>query len=403
MAMGLVGGVLSACFILANSKWIKFRRAYASKYKILDAYPYTILAALITALITFPLHDVRLGSFAALKDLYQDSPLVPYPHSKLNSDWSDFSVYLSLPIFMFVRMILLIIALSIPVPAGVVIPVLVIGASFGRIFGEAVSYFADGISLSPGIYALIGTAAIGSGITHTLSISVILFEITGQLVFALPVIIVVVIAQGVSQKLSVSIFDSISLIRGLPYLPDLSLNTASKTAKDIMEPKVDLFLTMKTSLRDMKEFLKSWAETPNYRATFIPIVDSAETKTLVGTTTHEALLSFVTALQYEINKEKEKRQAKLEQLEAEGRSTQKYLEKQRKRTFDIRKRIKKLIQSAPIQFQLDTPLNQIHLFFITLRLPNAFVTKNGKLVGMITRDALQKSISFGNETVFMNV
>jgi hypothetical protein len=31
-----VGGVLSACFILANSKWIKFRRAYASKYKILE-------------------------------------------------------------------------------------------------------------------------------------------------------------------------------------------------------------------------------------------------------------------------------------------------------------------------------------------------------------------------------
>ncbi len=86
-------------------------------------------------------------------------------------------------------MILLIIALSIPVPAGVVIPVLVIGASFGRIFGEAVSYFAGGMSLSPGIYAIIGTAAIGAGITHTLSISVILFEITGQLNFALPVIV----------------------------------------------------------------------------------------------------------------------------------------------------------------------------------------------------------------------
>jgi len=34
--MGLIGGVLSACFILANSKWIKFRRAYASQYKILE-------------------------------------------------------------------------------------------------------------------------------------------------------------------------------------------------------------------------------------------------------------------------------------------------------------------------------------------------------------------------------
>jgi len=54
----------------------------------------------------------------------------------------------------------------------------------------------------------------------------------------------------------------------------LICSTVSKTAKDIMEHNVDLFLTMKTSLRDMKEFLKQWANTPNYRTTFIPIVDS---------------------------------------------------------------------------------------------------------------------------------
>jgi chloride channel 2 len=150
-------------------------------------------------------------------------------------------------------MVLLILALSMPLPLGVVIPVLVIGASFGRMVGEAVNFGSGGNSLSPGIYAIVGTAAIGSGITHTLSMSVIMFEITGQLNFALPVIVstrslpnivvaspvrrsvwpslvlivalqlVVVIAQGVSQKLSVSIFDSISLIRGLPFLPDLGL------------------------------------------------------------------------------------------------------------------------------------------------------------------------------------
>src|SRR5688572_14654231 len=93
-------------------------------------------------------------------------------------------------------MILLILALSMPLPLGVVIPVLVIGASFGRMVGEAVGFATDGNSLSPGIYAIVGTAAIGSGITHTLSISVILFEITGQLNFALPVIVSTPILQS---------------------------------------------------------------------------------------------------------------------------------------------------------------------------------------------------------------
>jgi chloride channel 2 len=406
IAMGVAGGALSACFIFVNSKWIKFRRAYATTYPLLNPYPYTFVAGIVTAIITFPgaIDDpIGLGSFAALKDLYQGSPLVPYPPGKLNTDWSDISVYFSLIMFMVFRMVLLILALSMPLPLGVVIPVLVIGASFGRMVGEAVNFGSGGNSLSPGIYAIVGTAAIGSGITHTLSMSVIMFEITGQLNFALPVILVVVIAQGVSQKLSVSIFDSISLIRGLPFLPDLGLGTVSKTARDIMEPRVENFLTMKTSLRDMKQFLQRWATTDNFRTYSIPIVDSPENKTLVGTTNYEALLGFVTSLQYEINKEKENRQAKLDALIAQGRSTAEFLDKQRKKKFDIRHKLKQIIQGAPIQFQPDTPLSQVHLFFITLRLQNAFVTKNGKLAGMISRDALQKAISFGNETVFQHV
>ena len=133
------------------------------------------------------------------------------------------------------------------------------------------------------------------------------------------------------------------------------------------------------------------------------LFSNLENKTLVGTTNYEALLGFVTTLQYEINKEKEKKQAKLDEIIAQGKSTAEFLDKQRKKKFDIRHKLKQIIQGAPIQFQPDTTLSQVHLFFITLRLQNAFVTKNGKLAGMITRDALQKAISFGNETVFQHV
>jgi len=47
-----------------------------------------------------------------------------------------------------------------------------------------------------------------------------------------------------------------------------------------MEPRVDNFLTMKTSLRDMKQFLQRWATTENFRTYSIPIVDSPGKLTL---------------------------------------------------------------------------------------------------------------------------
>jgi len=51
-----------------------------------------------------------------------------------------------------------------------------------------------------------------------------------------------------------------------------------------------------------------------------------------------------------------------------------------------------IIQPTPIRFLESTPLTQIHLLFITLRLSNAFVTSNGKLKGVITRQSLREAI-----------
>eukprot|EP01126_Amoeba_proteus_P060346 TRINITY_DN7974_c0_g1_i4.p1 TRINITY_DN7974_c0_g1~~TRINITY_DN7974_c0_g1_i4.p1 ORF type:complete len:215 (-),score=68.03 TRINITY_DN7974_c0_g1_i4:336-980(-) len=61
--------------------------------------------------------------------------------------------------------------------------------------------------------------------------------------------------------------------------------------------------------------------------------------------------------------------------------------------------IRKMIQSAsedynnhtpPFIFDPSTPVEQVHSCFITLRLHNAFVTKNGRVLGTITRNALME-------------
>jgi len=58
-------------------------------------------------------------------------------------------------------------------------------------------------------------------VTHTISTSVIVFELTGQITHILPVMIAVLIANAISSLLQPSFYDSIILIKELPYLPDL--------------------------------------------------------------------------------------------------------------------------------------------------------------------------------------
>ena len=67
------------------------------------------------------------------------------------------------------------------------------GAAFGRVVGEMMDFaFIKGINgrlISPGGYAVVGAAAMAGGVTHTISTSVIVFELTGQITHILPVMV----------------------------------------------------------------------------------------------------------------------------------------------------------------------------------------------------------------------
>lgn len=67
------------------------------------------------------------------------------------------------------------------------------GAGFGRLIGELMALmFPGGINgrlVSPGGYAVVGAAALAGASTHTISTSVIVFELTGQITHILPVMV----------------------------------------------------------------------------------------------------------------------------------------------------------------------------------------------------------------------
>lgn len=83
-------------------------------------------------------------------------------------------------------------------------------------------------TIMPGAYATVGAAALAGAVTHTLSVSVILFEMTSSITHVIPILIAVLIANGVARFLTPSIYDLIIRSKKLPYLPDLLPNTSGE-------------------------------------------------------------------------------------------------------------------------------------------------------------------------------
>lgn len=78
----------------------------------------------------------------------------------------------------------------------------------------------------PGAYSTVGAAAFTGAVTHTMSVCVILFEMTSSIAHVIPVLIAVLIANGVARFLTPSIYDLVIRSKKMPYLPDLLPNTS---------------------------------------------------------------------------------------------------------------------------------------------------------------------------------
>ena len=111
---------------------------------------------------------------------------------------------LSLAMATIIRTFLIIISYGCKVPAGIFVPSMAVGASFGRMVGIMVQAFRvafpdstffstcepDVPCITPGTYAFLGAAAALSGIMHiTVSVVVIMFELTGALTYILPTMV----------------------------------------------------------------------------------------------------------------------------------------------------------------------------------------------------------------------
>jgi len=140
----------------------------------------------------------------------------------------------SISVAMMVKAALTVITFGIMLPAGIFIPTLGVGACAGRIIGIGMQWLqirypdialfsackGDADCVIPGLYAMVGAAATLSGVTRTtVSLAVIMFELTDTLTYAVPVMLSVLVAKTVADALEPKgIYDLVIELNQLPYL-----------------------------------------------------------------------------------------------------------------------------------------------------------------------------------------
>ena len=167
------------------------------------------------------------------------------------------------------KFVLTVLGLVCTMPAGVFGPVFAIGAIFGRLYGHIVNKLFK-INMESA-FAMAASAGCFSGFSHTVSSALMVFEITGQTTYLAPLLLSSLIANLVGQSLSMGIFDVLLAIKNLPHLPSIkSKEVYSMTAGDVMN-KVDYYLEKENLL--MINAMTVLSKMPKNTYLKVPIID----------------------------------------------------------------------------------------------------------------------------------
>lgn len=107
------------------------------------------------------------------------------------------------------------------IPAGLFIPNIMVGACFGRLVGQIVARMAreHGVVVNPGVYALMGSTGLLAGFSRmTVSLGVIVLEVTTNMRLVLPIMLVIMISKNVGDMFTHSAYDIIIALKNIPLL-----------------------------------------------------------------------------------------------------------------------------------------------------------------------------------------
>jgi H+/Cl- antiporter ClcA/CBS domain-containing protein len=427
-------GVICAGIAVAYKAFSKWARMATYNLTHDWAIPWSIVILACTAVLTFIPGDFSHYPFGKqLNDLFSSEPLgAEWTEHRL---WDGNSIYFSLACIIVFRFLMTPLSTTLPIPAGSFIPSFVCGAAVGRVFGELMLAVFGG-TINPGGYAVVGAASLVAGHSHTISSAVIAMEMTNQFIYSLPTLMAVLVCVGMSSSVNESGYDAILMAKRLPYLSLLPFESLyTRTAKDLMLTGQDLvYITQITTYEQLLLILKT------HRFSRFPVVKDKENRLLLGSILRTDLLTLLQHLYRQ--KDLGSLQSDLMVSAREWRHHKVAL-RARRRCFDPRddegqqidspksskhrkrmsqvvddmdyveddEAIRKLailsgfvdlvasefthVDKSPLQIDVQTSMESVHILFEMMRSEFVFVTSCGALTGCISRKILHALYDFG--------
>lgn len=234
--LGVLGGVYGAVFNRLNLWFAKWRRetieSRGGKWEIFEIMG----LSLATSVLTYPLILPRLPLTSLIAILFKECDPDPESASEVLCEGNTSGVIFLL-LFTFVAgTFLTAYTFGTIVPAGILMPSLVLGAIGGRVLGLIFEKIQNSsatltdlcsssheMCISPAAYAVVGSAAFLAGVTKmTVWCVVTVFELTGALTYVLPIMITVIVARSVNDMFDqVNCYDYWIEFFKYPYLHEV--------------------------------------------------------------------------------------------------------------------------------------------------------------------------------------
>jgi H+/Cl- antiporter ClcA len=277
--LGALGGLLGGLFILANEAVHKRRQAAwkngslcwllpgplnrlfkwmsGSRSRIHGQIIEVLLLAAFTAAANFPVMITRILQNDGIYALFSSCPVATpgkrMPHDPVglcNGVGSEaFEEFVKLLCgAAILRFMQTAVTFGASIPAGLFVPSLFIGGCFGRILGALLKHLgmfgAGEVLVEPGVYAMVGAGAMLAGVSRmTISLTVVLFELTGGLTYIVPFMLSVLTAKWVGDYVTKgrSVYDVYGTFNGLAKIePPEELRVLNACLIDFRDDETDL-------------------------------------------------------------------------------------------------------------------------------------------------------------------
>ncbi|KAI0226835.1 H(+)/Cl(-) exchange transporter 3 [Lamellibrachia satsuma] len=407
--LGVFGGVFGTIFIKCNIRWCRYRKS-----STLGTYPITevLIVTLATALIAYPNTYTRMNASQLIKLLVRqcdidNTQLCQYNHNQTMGPMNTASVPISsgvmsamwqLSLALIFKVVVTIFTFGIKVPAGLFIPSMAVGAIAGRILGVGMEQLAftyqshtifkemcnsGHTCVTPGLYAMVGAAAALGGVTKmTVSLVVIMFELTGGLQYIVPLMAAVMTSKWVADAFGKEgIYDAHIHLNGYPFLDSKEEFIHTTIAADVLRPRRgDPPLCIVTEGSMTVDEIEHILQTTDHNG--FPVIVSEESQCLVGFVLRRDLTLAITngrknqegivsnSVVYFTNQVPVSRVVRPEAL-----------------------KLKRIVDMAPITVTDQTPMETVLEMFRKLGLRQTLVTHNGRLLGIITKKDVLRHIA----------